>query len=77
MSHSTLSYIQHIYLLHFQVLMAVFDYVNSLPVSGQKKLLTKPLAFKQYISTGTVLLQFVMRYEACKSMVYGYSNMFV
>ena len=37
-------------------------------------LLTKPLAFR---STGTVLLQFVMKYEACKSMVNGHSNRLV
>ena len=48
--------------------MAVFDRLSRLPVSGQRKLLTKPLAFRQYASTGTVLLQFVMKYEACKSM---------
>ena len=58
-SHRTL---QHIHPTNFQALMAVFD---RLPISGWRK---QPLAFRWYVSTGTVLLQLVMKYEACKSM---------
>ena len=41
--------------------MAVVDHLRCLPISRQWKLLTKALS-------RTVLLQFVIKYEACKSM---------
>ena len=42
-----------------------------------ENLLIKLSAFRLYVSTGTVLLQFVIKYEACKSMVKVQQQIFV